>query len=265
MPPKPKVRKETRINRNEMMKTNDNSTAYSAIAPLYEQLAGVNYNEWAEYVLSILETHAKGKTGVDVGCGSGAFTRRFARAGYSVTGVDVSSEMLSAAAELTAREGMKITYIKQDMRSLRTAGRVHFVTALTDILNYVCGEDLKKVFCRFAASLIKGGVLIFDISTEYKIREVIGNNLFGEDGETCSYLWFNKQFEGGVEMDISLFTAVGELYEKKEEHHVQYIHTPEEIRSALFGAGFDIVREEGFQGAPVKADTERVYFVAIRR
>ena len=46
-----------------------------------------------------------GGVGLDIGCGSGRFTRAFQRAGYEMTGLDVSAEMLNKAEETALREG----------------------------------------------------------------------------------------------------------------------------------------------------------------
>ncbi len=243
-----------------------NSAAYNAIAPLYERLMDVDYDVWANYEIEFLKEYSKGNKGVDAGCGSGAFTRRFRRAGFDVIGADISEEMLSVAAETSRREGLDIKYVKQDIRSLKLPERVHFITALTDCFNYVDGAGMRRALSRFHSSLVKGGVLAFDISTEYKLKELIGNGMFGEDAEDYSYLWFNRTFEGGVEMDISLFTKTADgKYEKREEHHTQYVHREQDVLSALDAAGFEVIKVEGHLGAPVSPDCERLNFFAVRK
>lgn len=244
----------------------NNKRAYGAIAGLYEYLMDVDYDGWAEYILSTVKPFLKGKRCVDIGCGSGAFTRRFKRSGLDVIGVDLSDDMLAEAIKLTREEGLNITYVKQDMRTFRPMGKVDLITAVTDCLNYLPQDDLPKVFKKFASALSKGGVLFFDVSSEYKIKNVLGNNMFGEDGEDFTYVWFNRQFDGGVEMDISLFTKTeGEVYFKTEEHHVQYAHTVEQLKGALDLAGFDVVKCEGHLGGALVENSERVNVLAIKR
>lgn len=240
--------------------------AYGAIAGLYEYLMDVDYDGWAEYILSTVKPFLKGKRCADVGCGSGAFTRRFKRAGLDVYGVDLSEEMLAEAVRLTREEGLSITYIKQDIRSFRPMGKVDLVTAVTDCINYIPQRDLARTFKKLSTALTKGGVLFFDVSTEYKIKQLLGNEMFGEDGEDFTYVWFNRQIEGGVEMDISMFTKTdGGLYSKREEHHVQYAHTKDSLLSALSEAGLDIAVCEGHLGDEISDSTERLNFVAIKR
>ena len=240
--------------------------AYSALAGVYENLMEVDYDEWAKYVADNVKKYAPGSSGADVGCGSGAFTRRFRRMGFDVYGCDLSEEMLTVAARLSREEGLDITFVRQDARAFTSPRRLHFITALTDCVNYLNADDMKKAFKRFAKSLVKGGVLFFDISSEYKLKSVIADNMFAGDYDDYAYLWFNRPFGGGVEMDITLFNREENgLFSRKDEHHVQYIHTEAEVTAALNDAGFEVISVEGHLGAPVKDDCERLNFIAARR
>ncbi len=241
-------------------------SAYGALADLYETLADVNYDEWAQYISGKISAHAAGRVGADVGCGSGAFTRRLKRMGYDVFGSDISPEMLARAMTLTREEGLDITYLNMDMRSFRSLKKLSFITACTDCVNYLDGRGMKRAFSSFSSALARGGLLAFDVSSAYKLQTVIADNLFGEDTEDYTYLWFNKPFDGGVEMDISLFIRGADgRYEKREEHHVQYVHTEAEIENALREAGFELISKEGYLGTPVAPDTQRIFFFAKKR
>ncbi|OPL09651.1 MAG: hypothetical protein AVO33_06475 [delta proteobacterium ML8_F1] len=55
---------------------------------------------------------------LDLGCGSGNFTLKLLRAGYQVTGVDLSEEMLKIAREKLSQENLKATLIKGDVYKL---------------------------------------------------------------------------------------------------------------------------------------------------
>lgn len=56
-------------------------------------------HQYGEDVLNLLDLPAGGRV-IDLGCGSGALTRRLADAGFAVTGVDASAEMLEQAKAL---------------------------------------------------------------------------------------------------------------------------------------------------------------------
>ncbi len=132
---------------------------------------------------------------------------------------------------------------------------------MNDCLNYVPQSKLKTAFSRVAASLKKGGVFVFDVSSETKLREIVGNNLFGEDREEITYLWFNKLGEDSVTMDLTIFERRQDgTYARYDERHVQYIHSEEGIIGALSGAGFS-VRTEGHLGQEKR---ERINFICKR-
>ncbi|MGD0437696.1 MAG: class I SAM-dependent methyltransferase [Bryobacteraceae bacterium] len=65
----------------------------------------------------------RGQTICDIGCGSGRFVAEFARRGAAhITGVDVASEMLKAARELAARDGVtdRCDFVLSDVLDWKT-------------------------------------------------------------------------------------------------------------------------------------------------
>jgi ubiquinone/menaquinone biosynthesis C-methylase UbiE len=61
---------------------------------------------------------APGEDLLDVACGTGNAALRAAQAGARVTGVDLTPELLEAARELAAREGVAIDYVEGDAEAL---------------------------------------------------------------------------------------------------------------------------------------------------
>ena len=88
-------------------------------------------------------------------------------------------------------------------------------------------------------------------------------NLFGEDGEDISYLWFNRQTPEGVRMELTFFVKRRDgAYDRFEETHFQYAHGEETIVGLLKEAGFVRVETEGHLGGD---KTERINFFAYKR
>ncbi len=239
--------------------------AYVCLSTVYEKLqSGLLYEKWGERVISILKENAKGKVGIDLACGSGHFTILEKKAGFQVTGVDNCIEMLQIAEQNASKENLKIDFLRQDMTCLKTFQKVDFVTIINDGVNYVDKIGLKKAFKSVYSALNKGGIFAFDFSTRYKLENIIGNNLFGEDYEDLAYLWFNKLVGDTVEMDISLFIKKGEMFEKQEEEHVQYIHDLEFIEELLKSVGFKSVSACAHFGGKIEKTTERIEILAIK-
>ena len=90
--------------------------AYGALAGWFEYLNDdCGYDKWSQYLISGIGKFPAARSGLDIGCGSGRFTRDFRRAGYEMTGLDVSPEMLAKAEQLAREEKI----------SLRWAARGH--------------------------------------------------------------------------------------------------------------------------------------------
>lgn len=239
--------------------------AYTSLADWFEYLnADCDYEQWSQYLYGRLQgLGVTGGRGADIGCGSGAFTRAFARWGYDMVGFDVSSAMLARAEQLS-RGVPHVRYGLADARSVRfPGGRADFALCVNDSVNYLPPADIPAFFRRTASILRKGGAFLFDVSSAYKLREVIGGNVFCEDREEVAWMWFNRLCEDRVEMDVTLFTR-GEdgRFARSDEHHTQYIHEAETLAAAAERAGFAVHAVEGALGDP--SDKMRVNFICSK-
>ncbi len=217
--------------------------AYSVLADKFEYLnQDCGYDSWSQYLYErLLRLGIERGAGLDIGCGSGAFTRRFAARGYAMTGFDASAPMLARAEELSRGQANRPLYVQADVRRMRVPRRADFALCVNDCLNYVPPRHLAAAFSHMAGCLRAGGALLFDVSSPQKLREQLGNNTFCEDREDLAYLWFNRLYEDRVEMEITLFVR-GEdgKFERGEEHHTQYIHEESALAEAARQAGFRI-------------------------
>ncbi len=239
--------------------------AYSRLAAHFEYLnRDCDYDSWSQYLYERLcALGVERGAGLDVGCGSGAFTRRFAAFGFAMTGFDVSEAMLAEADARSRGCAHRPLYILADARKIKVPRRADFALCVNDCLNYIPQRDIPAVFKRLAGSLRAGGVLLFDVSSPKKLRETIGNNTFCEDGDDFAYLWFNRLEGERVEMDITLFEREKDgRFTRGEEHHTQYIHEEAALRAAAEEAGFS-VRESGF--VPCGGELgDRIGFACVR-
>ena len=270
--------------------------SYTAFAYVYDELMdNVPYDEWAEYLIGLLKENGVADGLVcELGCGTGQMTRRLAAAGYDMIGIDLSEDMLDVAREQEygAYEGESdvdeeadlaepsILYLQQDMRSFELYGTVSAVVSICDSMNYMTSdEDLLSVFRLVNNYLDKDGVFIFDMNTEYKYKELMGDTTIAENREDVSFIWENLYDEEKRlnEYCLTLFAKVeaededeenGEigrtaLYEKYEEVHLQRAYPLEEVKRLLseagmsFVAAYDVLTHE----AP-GPECERMYIVA---
>ena len=238
--------------------------SYSTLGNWFEYLnKDCDYASWSQYLIKRLAKFNAGPSGADIGCGNGYFTRALYKAGYDVRGIDISPQMLNVAKRRAAEEGVPCEFLIGDITKLKLTGKVHFAVAVNDCLNYVPPSKLKSAFAKVYSCLNRGGLFHFDISSEYKIRHILADNMFGEDGDDISYMWFNTPEEDGVTMELTFFVRGSDgRYDRYEETHRQYAHSEEAVISALKEVGFARVFTEGHLGSDDKS--QRINFTALK-
>lgn len=223
--------------------------AYTSFARVYDTfMDNVPYKEWADYLGKILKEYGIDDGLVlDLGCGTGNMTEMLASSGYDMIGVDNAEEMLEIAMEKKVESGHDILYLLQDMREFELYGTVRAVISACDSVNYITDdEDLTEVFRLVNNYLDPEGLFVFDFNTEYKYREILGEQTIAEDREECSFIWDNyyDKDERINEYELTLFVRDEEqpqLYRKYQEEHFQRAYTLEQIRHMLNEAGLEYV------------------------
>ena len=203
--------------------------AYTSFARVYDIfMDNVPYKEWADYLVKILKEYGIDDGLVlDLGCGTGSMTEMLASSGYDMIGVDNAEEMLEIAMEKKVESGHDILYLLQDMREFELYGTVRAVISACDSVNYITDdEDLTEVFRLVNNYLDPEGLFVFDFNTEYKYREILGEQTIAEDREECSFIWDNyyDEDERINEYELTLFVRDEEqpqLYRKYQEEHFQ--------------------------------------------
>ncbi len=251
-----------------MIKTGETSVgkAYSALARYYEKLAEEDgYEEWGDRVSELAKLYSKGKKCADLACGSGFFTRKLKAGGFDVFGCDISDEMLVEAQKKSVEDGLSIEYRKQNLVNFVNFEKLDVVTVINDGFNYLDGKKLKKAVSAISKNLKSGGVLIFDVSSAYKLKNVIADNIFAEDLDELTYLWFNELNGNKLTMNLTFFIKDGDKYIRKDEVHVQYVHELDFIKNVLSENSFEIVELFGKKRGLIADTDERWNFVAIKK
>ena len=183
---------------------------YQDFAEIYDELMNdVNYESWADYYTRLLSIYGiRGGKICECACGTGSMTLALSRKGFQMTGVDVSREMLWQAAQKARKNGIAIPFVQQDMRSLNLHKPVDAVLATCDGVNYLLTEEDLLSFFRAAKRATRpGGALIFDVSTPYKLKQILCSGLMCEDREEITYLWQNtwNDHQQTVDLDLCFF------------------------------------------------------------
>ena len=125
-----------------------------------------------------------GKRVLDAGCGEGYLSRKLAKLGATVTGVELSQGMLSFALEEQNREPLDITYHNADITSLPfLPDRSFDIVVTNNVIQDV--EDYQGAFQEFSRLLRPGGTYLqiinhpcFATPVWGWVRDTKGNRLY---------------------------------------------------------------------------------------
>ena len=243
--------------------------AYTKFAQVYDLfMDDVPYEQWCAFLTERLKEYGiEDGLVLDLGCGTGKMTELFAEKGYDMIGVDNSIEMLEIARERTRGS---ILYLNQDMREFELYGTVRAVYSACDSLNYIgTKEELLSVFKLVNNYLDPKGLFFFDMNTEFKYRELLGENTFAENREEGSFIWENFYDEKRRENEYDLTLFIRETdgrFSRCQECHCQKCYTAEEMKELVAEAGMELLGiYDGYTGNGLRKDSERMLFVARER
>ena len=245
-------------------------SAYEALAFSYDALTyDIAYDETCEFMESILRTLGKTpKTVLDLACGTGSMSVRMAQRGYTVTGSDISSEMLTVAYDKALElEENRPVFVCQSMQELQLPEPVDLVICCLDSLNYLTDPaDCRETFRRVFANLKPGGVFLFDINSACKLRGLDGQVFLDENEDT--YCVWRAEFDEDENIcwyGMDLFQREGDVWHRSFEEHAEYAYEADSLRQWLLEAGFDRVEVYGDRRQEPPADDEqRIYFAALK-
>ncbi len=239
---------------------------YGDFAVLYEKLQDINYEAYADYIEEIFKKeNIKPELVLDLACGTGTLTAIMAKRGYDMIGIDMSFEMLDIARDKMYEDNLDILYLNQDMTEFELYGTVDAIICSLDGVNYLTEDgDLLKMLKLVKNYLNPGGIMIFDINSEYKLSTVLGNNTFVTEEKDIFYVWQNEYDEKSkiCYFNLDFFEKNGNTYKRYTEEQAERAYSEAEIRCCAESAGLDVCGffgEFGFESPTEK--TERCFVV----
>ncbi|MBQ8200865.1 MAG: class I SAM-dependent methyltransferase [Clostridia bacterium] len=245
---------------------------YTSFAEVYDQLMDdVNYERWADLYREMMTGYGVGRGAkvCECACGTGGLTVPLHKRGYQMTGVDLSQEMLWLAAQKARKQGLGIPFVQQDMRRLHLHRPMDAVLATCDGVNYLLEDaDAAAFFTSAYEALRPGGGLFFDVSTPWKLENVLGGQIICEDREDVTYMWQNRFHPqtGKLDMHLCIFIRQKDgSYRRIDEEQTQRAHTIENLTALMRGAGFTNIMVFGNSRLEAPRDREqRWHFAAMK-
>jgi len=163
---------------------------------------------------------------LDVGCGAGPLTRHLVDAGFEVTAIDPSAEML----ELARANSPSSRFVCASAYEMPTQG-YDAIIALGEPLTYHADSSdadglLSDFLERVAGDLPPGGLLVFDL---IGLGEPSLNGRTWRSGDDWAILveTTENQTERRLVRDIEIFRRVGKLYRRSlEVHQIRLFDVP---------------------------------------
>jgi len=240
---------------------------------LYDELmTNVPYEKWGNYINDALRKRlikTENPLVVDLACGTGTMTLFLANKGFDMIGVDISMDMLAEAQQKSYEAGHQILFLAQDMRKLDLFGTVDAVVSVCDGINYILTpEDLSTVFKRVILFLNPGGVFIFDMNTEYKFKELLGQQSFEAKTENGAAYELDNHYDEKTKVNEYrvLFYNKEDLEENEPftEIHKQRAYSVDDVIRMLENTGFSKVSAyHNYTNEPTRIDSPRVTFIAV--
>lgn len=220
------------------------------------------YDQWVEFTKQMIN-HYKPATGsiLDVGCGTGEITHRLHQEGYRMTGVDLSSDMLTVAQQKDPQS--KIEWINQDMTTLEGLEGYDCIISYCDVLNYLDDEQkVKNAFQKLYNALDNDGLFLFDVHSINHIQNNLSGATFAEVRDDISFIWFCDpgEKENSVIHDLTFFVRNEDSYQRFDEVHQQRGYHISDLNDWLEDAGFGLLGLFADFGEEATETGERLMF-----
>ncbi|WBW99399.1 class I SAM-dependent DNA methyltransferase [Oceanirhabdus sp. W0125-5] len=243
---------------------------YNRLAEIYDQLIyeDVDYKKIGNFIMNQMEElDINKKKYLDLACGTGNLTASIGENFNTVYGLDLSQDMLCKAEDKLRQSKLNHKLFCMDITDFNINDKVDLVTSCLDSTNYIIEE--KKIIDYFNCVynvLNEKGIFVFDINSEYKLREVLGNNTYTYDEEDVFYVWENEIENQCINMYLTFFIKNGQVYERFDEEHTERIYSVKMIESILKSCGFDIIKiRDNYSENKITETTERIIFVVKKR
>ncbi|MGI5350525.1 class I SAM-dependent DNA methyltransferase [Streptomyces sp. CA-250714] len=222
---------------------------YDRMADFYDTATRADdYDRWVALYRKLIDRHgAPGRELVDLGCGTGKAALRLAAAGFTVTGIDLSPEMVRVAA---AKPGAgQVRFLAGDLRELPRVGRFDVGVTLGEPLNYLADEnELLAAFSGVARLLRPGGLFIFDVNTTGFYRRLAEiTSVTEEEGVVTVQRGVPSPRQAeATDLHVDLFATVdGVTWRRTSTLHSFSYFSPPQVEGLLARAGLSQVADYG--------------------
>ncbi len=123
-----------------------------------------NYIDESLYIDSIVRKFHPGSSSIlDIGCGTGLHDIELSKIGYTVTGIDISCDMIDVAKSNLQKTPQKIDFIHDPNQKFCQNEKFDVIVSLFHVMSYQTTQlELDRIFQSVSRNLKPNGIFIFD-------------------------------------------------------------------------------------------------------
>lgn len=220
--------------------------SFKGLAEYYDLIyKDKDYKKEVDFIENIFENTHKPKKILEIGCGTGNYTKILSERGYEVTAVDISENMLKIA-----REKCTCKFINGDVRDVSINDKFDACIAMFAVMGYITkNSDIIRALNNIYKHLKPYGIFIFDvwnglavirILPERRVKEVEHDKVKVIRFATPHLRSFNHICE--VDYKLIILNKEDNILKEINEAHVVRFYFPQEIKHYLEEAGFVVLK-----------------------
>ena len=244
---------------------------YAHLAAYYDRIMeDIDYEAWCDFYENTLEKYGvSAKKILDLACGTGSITVPLAGRGYTLTGIDLSSEMLALAQRKSEEARVKLRLSEQNIALFDAGTGYDAVICSFDGINYLTSpKDVQSCFACVNEALTNDGLFIFDVSTPYKYENILADNAFVYEYDDLFLSWqnyFNKK-SGLCDFYLTFFIKNGSTWIRFDETQRQRKYLLPRLEKMLKEAGFTVLEKTSdIDFSPLAEDSDRCFFICQKQ
>ena len=204
-----------------------------------------DYAAEVDFIEKVFSVFGRPQSILELGCGTGNYTKLLRGRGYDVTGLDLSERMIDAA-----KQKCDSAFHVGDIRNFSISRKFDAIIAMFAVIGYLTeNSDVEAAFCNIRAHLKPGGLFVFDVWNglavmrdlpEVRVKEV-------EDCDKKILRVAVPKLEASnhvcvVDYKFLILDKHNEAFEELNERHRVRFYFPQEIQFFLKVAGFEVLK-----------------------
>ena len=240
-------------------------TSFKDYAKYYDLIyKDKDYEKEVDFIENIFWKN-KPKKILEVGCGTGNYTKILLKRGYEVTAIDISEDMLKIA-----RGKCACKFIEGDIRSVSINDKFDACIAMFAVMGYITkNSDITKALNNIRKHLKPNGIFIFDVWNGLAVMRFLPEHRIKEvENDKVRIIRFAipnlKSFDHICEVNYKLLilNKVDNTFKEINEKHIIRFYFPQEIKYYLENTGFEVLKICPFLGLNGKVD-ENIWNIAV--